>query len=129
MNSKKFLVIIAHAFIGWVFCAATMGVGMSVMSLENTLITHVIGAPIFFIVVALVYFSKFNYTSPMQTAFVFVGFVIFIDFFLVALVINKSLDMFTSPLGTWIPFALIFASTYVTGSIVNKKRGTSSDVN
>jgi hypothetical protein len=129
MNSKKFLVIIAHAFIGWVFCAATMGVGMSVMSLENTLITHVIGAPIFFIVVALVYFSKFNYTSPMQTAFVFVGFVIFIDFFLVALVINKSLDMFTSPLGTWIPFALIFASTYVTGSIVNKKRGTSSYVN
>lgn len=45
----------------------------------------------------------------------FVGFVIVVDFFLVALVIERSLEMFASPLGTWIPFALIFTSTYVTG--------------
>ena len=35
--------------------------------------------------------------------------------FLVALVIIQSLAMFASVLGTWIPFALIFASTYLTG--------------
>lgn len=28
--------------------------------------------------------------------------------------------MFTSPLGTWIPFALIFASTYSVGSLLEK---------
>jgi hypothetical protein len=47
-----------------------------------------------------------------------VGFVILVDFFLVALVINRSLEMFASPLGTWIPFALIFASTYLTGMLL-----------
>jgi hypothetical protein len=46
------------------------------------------------------------------------------DFFLVAMVINRSFEMFTSPLGTWIPFVLIFASTYLTGLLtLNMKRG------
>jgi hypothetical protein len=44
-----------------------------------------------------------------------VSFVIIVDFFIVALLINKSLDMFASLLGTWIPFVLIFTSTYLTG--------------
>ncbi len=38
-----------------------------------------------------------------------------IDFFGVALLIYRSLAMFTSLLGTWLPFALIFAATYLTG--------------
>jgi hypothetical protein len=74
----------------------------------------------------LVYFLKFNYTSPMVTATCFLAFVVLVDFFLVALVINESIDMFKSPLGTWIPFLLIFLSTYVTGIFANnKKRGSS----
>ncbi len=40
------------------------------------------------------------------------------DFFVVALLINRSLEMFASPLGTWIPFALIFVSTWLTGLVV-----------
>jgi hypothetical protein len=65
--------------------------------------------------VSLNYFRRFNYTTPLQTAFIFVSFVILVDFFIVALVINQSLEMFTSLLGTWIPFALIFISTYLMG--------------
>ena len=53
--------------------------------------------------------------NELQTAIIFVGFVITLDFFVVALVINQSLEMFASLLGTWIPFALIFTSTYLTG--------------
>jgi hypothetical protein len=40
------------------------------------------------------------------------------DFFIVAMLINKSFEMFTSLLGTWIPFALIFISTYLTGNVI-----------
>jgi hypothetical protein len=98
-----------------------MGIGMATMPIENALIVHAIGAPLFFAGVSLVYFYKFNYTKPLQTAIIFVGFVIVVDFFLVALLINGSLDMFTSLLGTWIPFALIFASTYLTGLFVTKR--------
>ena len=122
MNFKKILIILAHAFVGWMLCAATMGIGMSVTSLNNTLIIHAIGAPIFFAGVSLFYFRKFNYTSPLQTALIFIAFVIGMDFFVVAMLINRSFEMFTSPLGTWIPFALIYISTYVTGLLVLQRR-------
>ena len=121
MNFKKIITILACAFIGWMLCAATMGIGISVTTMNNALIIHAIGAPIFFAGVSLFYFRKFNYTAPMQTALIFIAFVIGMDFFLVAMLINRSFDMFTSLLGTWIPFALIFISTYVTGLLALKK--------
>ena len=121
MKVKQIAIILGHAFVGWALCAATMGIGMSVTSLQNALIAHAIGAPVFFTIVSLVYFNKFNYTAPLQTALIFVGFVITVDFFVVALLINKSLEMFASLLGTWIPFALIFTSTYLTGLFTVKR--------
>ncbi len=75
----------------------------------------------FFTLISLNYFKKFNYTPPLQTALIFVSFVIFVDFFLVALIINRSLDMFKSLLGTWIPFILIFTSIYLTGFFTTNK--------
>lgn len=115
MDIRKISIILAHAFAGWALCAATMGIGMATMSMQATLIAHAIGAPIYFAIVSLVYFKRFNYTSPLQTALIFTGFVVAVDFFVVALLIYGSLEMFSSLLGTWIPFALIFASTYLTG--------------
>ena len=120
MNATKVIILLAHALVGWVLCAATMGIGMAVTALENTLIIHAIGAPIFFAGVSLVYFNKFNYSTPLPTAAIFIAFVIAMDFFVVALLINRSLEMFTSLLGTWAPFALIFLSTYLTGLVVTK---------
>jgi hypothetical protein len=127
MNVRKVIVVLVHAFIGWALCAATMGIGMAITSIDNALIIHAIAAPIFFFFLSLIYFMKFNYTTPFQTAIIFVSFVITVDFFLVALMINKSLDMFTSLLGTWIPFALIFLSTFLTGLYIvrsNKSKTT-----
>jgi hypothetical protein len=115
MNVRKIITVLVHAFVGWALCAATMGIGMSTTTLDNALIIHAIAAPIFFMLVSLVYFKIYNYTTPLQTAIIFVAFVILMDFFVVALLINRSLDMFASLLGTWLPFALIFASTYLTG--------------
>ena len=123
MTFKKIIIVLIHAFVGWMLCAATMGIGMSVTSLNNALIIHAIAAPIFFAGVSLVYFRKFNYTAPLQTALTFIAFVIGMDFFLVAILINRSFEMFTSLLGTWIPFALIFISTYLTGLFVIQKKG------
>ena len=122
MDIRKAFIVLVHAFIGWALCAATMGIGMATMSMQNTLIVHAIGAPIFFTLISLIYFKKFNYTSPLLTALIFVGFVIVVDFFVVALLINRSLDMFSSLLGTWIPFALIFISSYLTGYFVTSMR-------
>lgn len=120
MTIKKLSIILFHAFIGWILCAATIYVGMSVTSMQTTLIIHAIAAPIYFAILSWVYFTQFNYTRPLQTALIFISFVIAGDFFVFALLINRSLAMFASLLGTWIPFALIFASTYLTGLIISK---------
>ena len=115
MKTRKIVTVLIHAFVGWALCAATMGIGMATTSPNDALIIHAVGAPIFFFVISFVYFKRFNYTTPLQTAIIFVGFVMVVDLFVVALLILKSLDMFASLLGTWIPFALIFTSTYLTG--------------
>ncbi len=60
----------------------------------------------------------FAYTTPLQTAFIFVCVVVLVDFFLVALLVDHSLVMFASPLSTWIPFLLIFTATHLTGLVV-----------
>ena len=117
MSAVKVVTVLIHAFVGWALCAATIGIGMAATSLERALIIHAIGAPIFFAIVSWIYFRRFNYTAPLRTALIFVGFVIAMDFFVVALLINRSLEMFASLLGTWIPFALILASTYLTGRL------------
>jgi len=44
------------------------------------------------------------------------------DFFVVAMLINHSFEMFTSLMGTWLPFALIFLSTYLSGLFVTRTR-------
>lgn len=36
------------------------------------------------------------------------------------LIIHGSLDMFKSFIGTWLPFTLIFSSTYLTGILWDK---------
>ncbi len=121
LNTKQIIIILAFAFIGWAACGATMGIGMALSTIRSTLIIHTIGAPIYFIILSLIYFRKFSYTTPLSTAIIFIAFVVFVDFFLVALVINQSLDMFHSFLGTWLPFILIFTATWFTGHIVSKQ--------
>jgi|APSaa5957512622_1039677.scaffolds.fasta_scaffold197911_2 hypothetical protein len=120
LTRSRIGIIGIHAFIGWALCTATMVIGMATMSIENALIVHAVGAPIIFTAVSLSYFKRYNYTSPLATAEIFVGFVIFMDFFLVSMLVMKSFEMFTSLLGTWIPFTLIFISTAVTGLLINK---------
>ena len=118
---RKPAVVLAHALVLQAMCWATMIIGPAVTTMENALIIHLIGAPIFAFIVSFVYFKKFNYTTPLQTATVFISVIILLDFFVVALLIEKSLEMFASPIGTWIPFSLIFLSTLFTGIYVRNR--------
>lgn len=120
MSFKKILVIFIHAFTGWALCGATIFIGRAAASMETTLVAHAIAAPVIFGVLSVIYFKRFNYTSPLQTAAIFVSFIILMDAGLVAPVFEKSYEMFRDALGTWIPFALIFASTYLTGYLLKK---------
>jgi len=115
---KSIVIVVAHGLVGWGLCGATMGVGMAVTTLEHALIIHAIAAPVLFAVVSLVYFRHFRLWSPLRTATAFLGVVITMDLLVVALLIERSFKMFASLLGTWLPFVLIFISTWWTGSVV-----------
>ena len=125
MKARNILILLTYAFVGWALCGAVMGIGMATMSIDMALIVHAVAAPIIFFAVSLVYLKYANVAGPIQTAAIFVGFVMVMDFLVVALLIIKSLQMFTSLLGTWIPFMLIFDSTFLTlaygGTIVERK--------
>lgn len=122
MERRGLLSLSLHAFAVWALCAATMGIGLSVTSLENALVAHLVGAPVFAAAVALVYFRRRDPWTPLATAAFVLSFIVVVDLVLVAGVINRSLDMFRSALGTWLPFALIFGATYVTGAAVTRAR-------
>jgi hypothetical protein len=119
--SRKVIVIFMHALIGWGLCGAIISIGRNLTSMENTLILHAMGVPIIFACLSLIYFRIFNYTTPFQTAAIFFTFAILMDVTVIAMLVEKSFAMFRSLLGTWIPFGLIYASTYLVGRLTSKK--------
>lgn len=121
LGLKQLSILLFLGAVGWALCGAIMFIGMAVTDIQTVLIVHAVGAPVIFTLISLFYFSKFNYTSPLQTGLIFFFIVILMDFFIVALIINRSFDMFRSPLGTWIPFGLIFLSTYLTGLLIERQ--------
>ena len=88
--------------------------------MQTTLIIHAISAPVYFVILSWMYFTHFNNTRPLQTALIFMAFIITGDFFVFVLLVNRSLEMFASLLGTWIPFALIFSAAWLTGLAITK---------
>ena len=129
---KHFAIVLAHGFVGWVLCMATMELGMQITSQNNAFMIHLIAAPIFFLGLSLFYFTRFNYTTPFQTAAVFTITVVVLDFVVMAGLVLRSVDMFFSPgsiVGTWLPLTLIFVSTYLTGITLHRSPRSSIPVN
>lgn len=115
MSARQVAVIGAIGLIGWALCGSIVFVGREVTSIDTALTIHAIGAPIIFGVLSWIYFTRFNYTTPWATAVIFTAIVIGMDVFLVALLIERSFEMFGSVLGTWVPWFLIFSSTWLVG--------------
>lgn len=94
---------------------------MAVTTAAWALIIHAVAAPIIFVGVSYVYFRRAGSWPPLRTACAFLGVVVAMDFFVVALLIEKSFEMFNSLAGTWLPFALIFFSTWYAGLAVRRQ--------
>lgn len=119
---KRILTVIVFGLVGQMGCWGLMIAGQATTTIENALIIHALGAPIIFGIISYIYFRKYNFTSPGVTASIFLAIVVSMDFFIVALLIERSFEMFYSPIGTWIPFTLIFSSTFLIGRLVNNTK-------
>ena len=115
---KAVFLLSLSAFVVWLACGLTMVFGRSVFGLEAALRIRAIAAPAFAALVSLVYFARFPAVTPLVAAAFVTVFIIVLDAALVAPVFEKSYAMFSSILGTWLPFLSIFAATYLTGTWV-----------
>ncbi len=123
MSLGRAAILAIFAFVGWAVCAAAIGVGFGLFTQTGAFVLHAIVAPIAFALLSWLYFTRFAYTGPLMTAALFLAIVVALDFFVVALLIVRSFDMFASPLGTWLPLFLIFVSTWATGAFVERHGG------
>jgi hypothetical protein len=118
MLNRKLIITLGHGLVGWALCAATMALGMAVAALPTALTVHALAAPIFFILVSLVYFTRFNDTTPGQTALIFAGVVIGAYALTALFLADHGLEVFANPIATWMPSVLILAATYLTGRLL-----------
>ncbi len=100
-----------------------MAFGRPALGLEKTLKVHAIVAPLYAALVSFVYFTRFRAVTPLAAAAFFTGFIVVLDGALVAPVFEKSYSMFSSVLGTWLPFLSIFAASYLTGTWIVGRSG------
>ncbi|MDH3727672.1 MAG: hypothetical protein OER77_09085 [Myxococcales bacterium] len=114
--------VIAHGVVGWAACGALMGALLATMSEQSAIIGHAVGAPIIFAVVTAHLFLRSGGRRPIFVASTFTAIVIALDALIVAWLIQGSFAMFSSALGTWVPFALNFVSVFVTGSLLWRGR-------
>lgn len=110
--------LLGHAIVGWALCAATMATLLHFASLTAALVVHAIAAPLFFTALAWHYFRARGARDPLPTAVAWTSAVMLLDLVLVAGAVLRSLEMFASVAGTWLPFALIFLATWATGSLL-----------
>ena len=118
---RKTVVILLHALAGWGVCSAIIFIGRSVTTMQTTLIIHAIAVPVVFGLIVWLYFTRFAYTTPLQTAAIFLAFIVFMDGGIIAPFVEKSFEMFSSFLGMWLPLILIFTVPFLVGSLITRK--------
>jgi len=120
LEIKKPLIVLLLGIIGWAACGLVMFTLLNITTVYMALIIHFIAAPFIFLAISNVYFTKCDYTSPLVTAIIFTAIVMALDFFVVALVIEHSLEMFESLMGTWLPFLFIFLTVWLRGLAIHR---------
>lgn len=101
----------------WACCGAVMGLAQSLTTTDNALLIHAAAAPVVGAGLSFAYYRATRSDRFVFTAGVLTVTPAALDFFVVATLLLRSYGMFGSLIGTWIPFALIFVSSYLTGKI------------
>ena len=114
--------LVGDAVVGWAVCAVRSRLAARYCQIENTLVVHAMVAPLVFALLSMHFFRRYPAATPFRTSLAFVGIVVGLDAFVVAPFIERSHAMFTSPLGTWIPFASIWLSSFLVGQACRQRQ-------
>ena len=108
-----------YGFVGWALCGLTMTALQRAASMGVALVIHAVAVPLIFTAVAWHYFRARGARDTLPTAATFVGIVALLDSVVVAGLIQRSLVLFGSVVGFWVPLALIFGVTWATGECLS----------
>ena len=117
--ARSLVRVFSHGIVGWAACAALTAGLLATVSTTGVLWGHGIAAPLIFIVVSWHYFSSQGAREPGEVAVEFTAIVVFFDLVVVGGWIEGSNAIFRSIVGTWLPFVLIFAASYLTGFLIS----------
>lgn len=117
----KAIVVVVFSVVVWAFCGAIMGIGPRFISMDATLVVHAIGGPLGAAIASYFYFRFFGTYGPLTLAAAFVATALLLDFFAVSPIFVGNYSMFSSILGLWIPMALIYAATWMTGFYTSRR--------
>ena len=109
--------LVLHGVIGWAACALVMAALLRLTSPGAAVAIHAVFAPAVFAVIAAHYFRPRGAREPLATAIAFTAIVALLDLVVVAGFVQRSLAMFASIAGTWVPFAAIFLVTWAIGAV------------
>ncbi len=120
-KTRQFSSLITHAFLGWCWSGALTGLGQLLISLETLLIIHTFLGPLGIGLLAWRFHQNFPGIQPLNTACWFTGIIIFLNVVLTAPFFENSFSIFSSIIGTWLPFILIFGAVYLAGYLSIRK--------
>jgi hypothetical protein len=107
---------LVHATIGWGLCAGIMAALLVTTSPRVAIFVHGIAAPLVFVGVSASYFRRRGAWAPLRAALFFAFVVGLLDLVIVACFVMRSLAMFRSFAGSWLPLLLITGATFLTGA-------------
>ncbi len=107
--------LIGLALVLWGACGSVVAIGRRLWSIETTLRVHLIAAPIIAFLVAAVHRELAPEFDPLLRAAAITIIVALLDALVVAPLFERSYAMFRSVIGTWLPFASIFAAAWAGG--------------
>ena len=102
----------------WAACGGVIALGRRLWSLQTTLIVHLFAAVALAFAAASIHRLLAPDFDPFLRAAAMAGLIVALDALVVAPILERSYAMFRSALGTWIPFAAIFATAWAAGRVV-----------
>lgn len=111
--------LLAYGVLGWALCAAVTAALSQLTALGVTMVARAVLAPLVFLAISLLYFRPRGAREPLPTALSWLAILAVLDSAVVAGAVSDGLSRFTSILGAWLPYSLVFLATWLTGALMS----------
>lgn len=106
------------AVVNWIACGLVFALARALLGVDAAVAIHLVAAPVIGALATLFLWNHPRHPGVAATALTLAGTAASLDAIVVAPFLERSYAMFESPAGTWLPLALILASSALTGTLL-----------